>query len=549
MPRLPRSAWLSLLGVSLLAGFLFFTRLGAVGLFDADEPAFAVAAREMRESGDWVTPTFNGQPRFDKPVLFYYLVVLAYAAFGVNEFAARFWPALAGVCLAVLLWCLEDRHARGGMRTAVLAFLLSPLTWVAGRYAVTDMVMVLFLTGCLALAHTALTAREAGARRHAWLGAAACSALAVLVKGPIGLVLPGLILLAHAMLTGRLGPALRGPGLLPGALVFLALVLPWYLLVLRKEGWAFVEAFFLKHHLRRYITGVSGHEQPFWFYVPVLCMAFFPWAAFLPGAIARAARRCGGPAAREGADDWETFCLVWFSVTFLFFSAGQTKLPTYLLPAFPALAFLVRGWIEDPATPRRAWRRAAVLLAGLGLPLAVGCAAVPWILRAAAPRVPALAEMPHAGWAPGLLAVLFAAGTATGAVAAWGARRRLAVGALAGMMLLLAAALMQWVVPLAHAVLQGPLETLVLAVRERLLPGDTVVVYGFNAPSVVFYAGRRVVKVERGDREGLRRELSPPRRAFVLVRARDRADLGGLSGVFPLAQRGDYGVYLFDLGR
>ena len=547
MPRIPRPAWLSLLGILLLAATLFFTHLGAVGLFDADEPAYAVAAREMRQTGDWVTPTFNGEPRFDKPILFYYLVVLAYAAFGVNEFAARFWPALAGVCLAVLVWRLEDRHAGGGMRTAVLAFLLNPLTWMAGRYAVTDMVMVLFLTGCLALAYAALTAPEAGARRRAWLGAAACSALAVLVKGPIGLVLPGLILVAYVLLTGRLGPALRGPGLLPGALIFLALVLPWYLLELRREGWAFVEAFFLKHHLRRYLTGVSGHEQPFWFYVPVLFIAFFPWSAFLPGAIARAARRRGGAIARDGAGDWEAFCLVWFSVTFLFFSAGRTKLPSYLLPAFPALAFLVGGWIEDPATPRRAWRRAAVLLAGLGLPLAAGSAGIPWILRAAAPRVPALAETPYAGWVHALLAVLLAVGTATGAVAAWGARRRVAVGALAGMMLLLAAALVQWVVPLAHAVLQGPLETLVLAMRERLRPGDTVVVYGFNAPSVVFYAGRRVVKVERGDREGLRRELGPPRRAFALVRIPDREDLAGLPGVFPLAQRGEYSVYFTGL--
>jgi 4-amino-4-deoxy-L-arabinose transferase-like glycosyltransferase len=543
MPRVPRSAWLCLAGIVLLAAFLFFTRLGAVGLFDADEPAYAVAAREMQETGDWVTPTFNGQPRFDKPVLFYYLIVLAYAAFGVNEFAVRFWPALAGVCLAVLVWRLNDRHAPAGTWTAGLVFLLNPLTWVSGRSAVTDMVLVLFLTGCLALAYTALTTTEAGACRRAWLGAAACSGLAVLVKGPIGLVLPGLILVAFALLTGRLGWALRRPGLLPGAFLVLALVLPWYLLVLWKEGWAFVDAFLLKHHLRRYIIGVSGHEQPFWFYVPVLFVAFFPWSAFLPGALAGAVRRRAGSAARRGAGDWETFCLVWFTVTFLFFSAGQTKLPAYLFPAFPALAFLVAGWIEDPATPRRAWRRAAALLAGLGLPLAAGSAAIPWILRAAAPRVPALAETPYAGSVHALLAVLFAAGTAAGAIAAWGARRRVAVGALAGMMVLLATAIAQWAVPLAHAVLQGPLETLVLAVRERLRPGDTVVMYGFNAPSVVFYAGRQVVKVERGDREGLRRELSPPRRAYAFVRVRDRGDLAGLPGVFPLAQRGEYGVY------
>ncbi len=551
MPRIPRPAWFSLLGILLLAALLFFTHLGAVGLFDADEPAYAVAAREMRETGDWVTPTFNGQPRFDKPVLFYYLIALAYAVFGVNEFAVRCWSAVAGLLLAGLIWDVGRRRmaSRGG--TAALLFLTNPLTWLLGRAGVTDMLLALCLTSCLACVYAVLTAEGEGGRRHAWLGAAASSALAVLIKGPVGLVLPVLILLIYGAFAGRLRRALRGPGVLPATGLFLAAVLPWYLSVLQANGWAFVDAFIIKHHLVRYAGEVSGHGAPVWFYVPAVLVGFFPWSAFLPGALVRAVRRrreAGEPGAsgekeQDAGGDWLWYCAVWFGVTFLFFSGAHTKLPSYLLPAFPPMAFLVAGWLEDGAVPRRAWRCGAAILGAMGLALAAGSAAVPWILRAAAPRVPALAAAPYTGWVHGLLAVLFAAGTAAGVVAAWGARRRVAVGALAGMMLLLAAALVQWVVPLAHAVLQGPLETLVLAMRERLRPGDTVVVYGFNAPSVVFYAGRRVVKVERGDREGLRRELSPPRRAFALVGIQDRGDLAGLPGVFPLAQGGEYSVY------
>src|SRR5512141_1868010 len=99
-----------LLGLLLLAGTLFFFQLGATGLFDADEPAYAGAAREMLERGDWVTPYFNGQPRFDKPILFYWLILLSYRVFGITEFAVRFWSALAGLGLVVLLWRAARRR-------------------------------------------------------------------------------------------------------------------------------------------------------------------------------------------------------------------------------------------------------------------------------------------------------------------------------------------------------------------------------------------------------------------------------------------------------
>jgi len=579
VPSPLRPRWLLPLGLLLLAGFLFFTRLGAVGLFDADEPAYAVAAREMRESGDWVTPTFNGQPRFDKPILFYYLLVVAYAAFGVNEFAVRAWPALAGVILTLVIYGLGRRHAPAACGTAALVFLLSPLTWVMGRAAVTDMVLTLCLTGCMAFLFALLAPEGEGAGRRHWLGAAACSALAVLVKGPLGLVLPGLVLVVHGLLTRRLGRALRRPGLLPAAALFCLLVLPWYLLVLRANGWAFVEGFLVKHHLQRYTGEVSGHGAPFWFFVPVLLVAFFPWSAFLPAALGRAFRRRGGAeapgngdAANEGREDgrtrhphsvsrtpqwgapdgateWERFCAVWFVVTFLFFSGARTKLPSYLFPAFPALAFVVAGWFRDGGVSLRAWRWGTGLLGALGLALAAGAAAIPWILRAAAPRVPAIAEAPYTGWAHVALAGLFAAGTAAAAGTAWAGRRRAATAALAAMMGLAAATMIPGVLPWAHAYHEhGAAQSLVRGLRDRLGPDDAVILYGFNAPSVVFYAGRRVEKVERGRLEDLRRALASARPAYALARARDAGDFAGLPGVFLLAQRGGYGVYWNGLG-
>ncbi len=575
MPSPLRPRWLLPLGLLLLAGFLFFTRLGAVGLFDADEPAYAVAAREMRESGDWVTPTFNGQPRFDKPILFYYLLVLAYEAFGVNEFAVRFWPALGGVILTLVVYRLGLRHAPAAAGTAALVFLLSPLTWVMGRAAVTDMLLTLCLTGCMAFLYGLLRAEGEAAGRRCWLGAAACSALAVLVKGPVGLVLPGLVLVAYGLLTKRLGRALRRPGLLPAAALFCLLVLPWYVLVLRANGWAFVEGFLVKHHLVRYTGEVSGHGQPFWFFVPVVLVAFFPWSAFLPAALVRVfgRRRGAGGQGREGAGEsdaatipqsairnpqwrapngateWERFCAVWFAVTFLFFSGARTKLPSYLFPAFPALAFVLAGWFDDGGVVRRAWRWGAGLLAVLGLALAAGAAAVPWILRAAAPRVPAIAEAPYAGWAHAVLAGLFAAGAAAGAAAAWAGRRRMAVAALGAMMVLAGAAMIPGVLPWAHAYHEhGAAQAMVRGLRHRLRPGDAVILYGFNAPSVVFYAGRRVEKGERGRGDALRRALGPGRRAYAVARTRDAGDFADMPGVFLLAQGGGYSVYWNDYG-
>jgi len=118
------------------------------------------------------------------------------------------------------------------------------------------------------------------------------------------------------------------------------------------------------------------------------------------------------------------------------------------------------------------------------------------------------------------------------------------------MMILVGAAAVGWVLPVAHAYAQGPLQGLVVEVRERLRPGrdDAVIMYGFNAPSVVFYAGRRVVKVDRGHLEELRRAMAadPSRRVYALARTRDAADLAGLPGVFLLAQRGGFSVYFVD---
>jgi hypothetical protein len=195
---------------------------------------------------------------------------------------------------------------------------------------------------------------------------------------------------------------------------------------------------------------------------------------------------------------------------------------------------------------RRAARWSATLLAALGAALAAACLAIPWILRAAATYAPALAEAPYEGRVHLVLAVLFAAGTVYAVAAAWRWRPMPAMAGLAVMMVLVAGVALGWILPLAHEYAQGSLQRLVVEARSLLGPADALIQYGFNAPSVVFYAGRRVIKVERGDREGLRRAVASVPRAAILARLRDGKDLApdGPPGLLPLAQGGGFGLYL-----
>jgi 4-amino-4-deoxy-L-arabinose transferase-like glycosyltransferase len=325
----PRSSPRSLLplGLITLAGLgLFFFRLGAPGLMDPDEGRYAEIAREMLLLKDWLIPHLNLAPYLEKPPLVYWLTSLSFAAFGYSEWAARLPAALAalgGLYLAYGLGRTLWGEGPGLWGALVLATCGGYL--VLARLLTLDMVFSTFLNLGIALGYLALS-RE---RRHLWPWAYLSLALAVLVKGPVALVLAGLIWGLTAFLRGR--SALKAL-IQPGSWVLLvALVLPWFLYV----TWRFPEfpRFFLwEHHVTRYLSGVSYHAEPWWYFGPVLLGFLLPWTGLVPWALSRRAPL--------NSDD-RIFLIIWAGVVLAFFSVSRGKLAPYILPALLPLALLV----------------------------------------------------------------------------------------------------------------------------------------------------------------------------------------------------------------
>lgn len=573
-PLLPASqdrwkAAATFLTLLLLSGTLFFFRLGTPGLFDADEPAYAEAAREMMVTGDWITPHFNGQPRFDKPILSYWLITLSYRVFGVTEFAARFWSALAAVILILAVaWAARRSFGPPADLLAGLALTTNLLTALLARAAVTDMLLTLFVTLAILAGLEALEASPAPGTGSAVLAWAAMGG-AVLVKGPVGLLIPGMALSGTLLVFRQVRHGLARLFPWQGPVLFAAIVFPWYALVLAANGRAFVEGFVIKHHLARFTGVISSHAGPLWFYLPVALVGFFPWSGFLPRALWQAGAVARRRVAPERGDRLLVTCACWAVGVFAFFSLAGTKLPSYLFPAFPGLALLVgaagisggepirRRWNEraagntdgrssiasEPRLPRRLSALGLWLIGITGGALALAFGAVPWVLDALRSRTAGIlggeaAPVGLAWWLAGLVAL----GTA-GALVAGGFRRPIVLAAM--MSLLLATA--GWVVaPQVYAVVQGPLREFAGDARQILGGRGTLVVYGLNAPSIVFYADYPVTALGPGSPDGVdqvRRLLQDGRPLVVITRAAYTPRLDGVAGLFRLKARGGYAIY------
>jgi 4-amino-4-deoxy-L-arabinose transferase-like glycosyltransferase len=314
-------------GLITLAGLgLFFLRLGVPGLMDPDEGRYAEIAREMLLLKDWLIPHLNLVPYLEKPPLVYWLTSLSFTAFGLSEWAARLPAAVAalgGVFLAYALGRALWGERQGLWGAMVLATCGGYV--ILARLLTLDMVFTLFLNLGIALGYLALS-RE---RPRLWPWAYLALALAVLVKGPVALVLAGIIWGTVAFLKGR--QAVRAL-LRPGSWALLAtVVLPWFVYV----SWRFPEFphFFLwEHHVTRYLSGVSYHAEPWWYFGPVLLGLLLPWTGLVPWTLAR----------RTSTDPGDRiFLVIWTGVVLAFFSLSRGKLATYILPALLPLALLL----------------------------------------------------------------------------------------------------------------------------------------------------------------------------------------------------------------
>src|SRR5688572_9029623 len=328
---------------------LFFHQLGGIGLLGPDEPRYADVAREMYRSGDFITPRLFGSPWFEKPALVYWGAALAFAIFGVSEFAARF-PSALGATACVFLTFFAARRLWGRSAAFWSALILASSTgFFAFAHAAS---MDMPLTSCLTLALVCFLIgyNAAGPGRRWWFyGFWGLLGLAVLAKGPIGLLLPLLSLFAYRIFRGRAGEWKQWHP--EGLLIAIAIAVPWFWAVISANGYPFIDEFFLNHNVQRFTSTIHGHQRPVYFYIPVLIMLTFPWTFMLL------------PALRRSLDKTDWLLLSWAVMPVLFFSFSGSKLPGYILPAVPPLAMLCGRVVAGPSS--RPFRIAAFIEAGM----------------------------------------------------------------------------------------------------------------------------------------------------------------------------------------
>jgi len=348
-------------GVVALALTLNLTGNGRTSLWDRDEPRYAGCTREMRARGDWVYPTFNGEPRFHKPVLIYWLMRGGFALGGDNPFGARLVSGLAGAATCVLVLRLGRKI--GGDRVGLLAaaaLASAPIMVIESKLATTDATLALLVV----VAQSALWDLRSGPSRRAAAAFWAALALATLTKGPVG---PALVAVSGLVSWWWGGPASawRRLGWRWGPLLFLGIAGPWFVAVgLRSHG-AFFRFAVGKQIAERMVSGVEQHDGFPGYYLVTSLLTFHPWSALLPAALYAAWTR-------RRSDSSAGFLLGWVVGPWILLECVRTKLVHYYLPAFPACALLAaRLAVEaaDRGVDLRAWRLGR---AGLGLLGAVG---------------------------------------------------------------------------------------------------------------------------------------------------------------------------------
>ncbi|MFB2881165.1 ArnT family glycosyltransferase [Floridanema aerugineum] len=551
----PKMVWLlSILWVLLIGWLAFFWHLGSIGLVDETEPLFAEAARQMVVTGDWITPYFNGETRFDKPALVYWLMAIAYQTIGVNEWAVRLPSALAALALTALGFYTLQRFGfpspwgdgeKNSLPTpsdrthpptsspspqslsawigaALIA--LNPITIAWARTGVSDML----LSGCIGtslfcffIGYATKDESNSGENQQKfflnispwYIAFYVLSALAVLTKGPVGIVLQLIIIAGFVIYLGNWREVWREMRPVWGSLIFSAIALPWYILCYLRNGNAFIDAFFGYHNVERFTQVVNRHSAPWYFYFLVVLVGFFPWSIYLPLAVVKL-RFWQGKKWRNSARSSQLglFALAWFFGIFGFFTIAVTKLPSYVIPLMPAAAILVALLFSEQITfvtsekflitdSEKFQTNKGLFWSGIfNVVLCIAIAGLLLYLPKILGYDPAI---------PNLRQLLEKSGLTFSGFLIWGIsaialiflllhRRRLPFLVVANFIAFVA--FLTFVLTPASFLLdsarQMPLRELSAVIKEVENPGEELFMIGFKKPSVVFYTQRNVKYLE-----------------------------------------------------
>jgi 4-amino-4-deoxy-L-arabinose transferase-like glycosyltransferase len=370
------AALVLLAGLALLVvGF----QLGSTGLW-TDESIYAQTAREMAQSGDWITPTLCSRPYLIKPPLYHWLAASAFHLFGENELAARLPQALFGIATILSVgWLATGLFPRKSGFLAGAALLTSLGFTIGARVAGMDVLLLLCIT--LSLICFFKGYRRRVARRPWFLASGFFAGLGMLAKGPLGVFIPALVILVFLGLRSDLRVTVSRAAL-EGGLVALLTASVWYVPVWLRHGGEFTRVFWVANNLARISEAVSDHTGPPYYYLPVFLIAFLPWSFPFAVALGRASRRVWKEGLSASAPE-DLFLLIWFLLPFAFYSAIATKLPGYLLPVFPPAALILsREWDQEETAARRRVAGPFQIACALGALALPGVAlAVPFLLQ------------------------------------------------------------------------------------------------------------------------------------------------------------------------
>lgn len=336
-----------IIALSIACLLLFFAGLGAAGLIDSGDGYYSSGAREMIERGDLITPHLNYQVFTGKPILIYWLISSAYAVFGVNPFAARVWSAVLASALAFAIYfTIRSTSTRRAGFIAALLFASSPLVVTFARMSLTDMTF----SATLGLALCATVMTVIAKRKYWWPLIYIGVGLSVLAKGPAGAVLFGAGTFFYFVIMRLRGTPIKelvAPlHLIPGALIVLAVSVPWYLAVAKATNGFWTYVFFVFENVGRFEGSTVFRNREPWFYLPVLAYGFAPWVFLLPPALLWCFKTWRTSDKNDERARTILLAALWSAAIFLFFSLSQTKLKTYILPIFPALAMLCGFYLD-----------------------------------------------------------------------------------------------------------------------------------------------------------------------------------------------------------
>ena len=502
----------------LLSSLTFLLGLGRQAITDSDEAFYAEAAREMVEGKDWLTPHFNYEERWQKPILYYWFTAAAFAGTEPGEFMARFGSALSGIGLVLLTWGAA-RRLTGNDRGAWIAGAIASTCYgyfAMARFALPDLPLALFITATIWCAMRAVDPREKVPRSWAALAGLAAG-LGFLTKGPLALVLPAIVL-APIWWRERAHFQLRTSHFALAGLLFCLAGLPWYVAMFATHGTAYLQSFFVGDNLERFATTKYNDVRAVWYYGPILLGGLMPWTVFLLVLPWRPLRDIWRRRRRVTDVEWRL--LIWTLAPLLLFTLSVGKQPRYILPVLPPIAMMLGPAIAnriESAGDRTAARELtiATLLTAAMFALLAGM-----FYRA---RVLFVSAYPELTWT-GITLVCTAtlAFVATGLMRAW--RQLPAVTAISSAILLLTLQFGAFAGKRPEAV-----EEIAALIHANRLGGESVGEYNAFVRNLPFYT--RIRQQQIIDDNGAVAFLRSSERVFLVLNRSDVERLQTGSGV------------------